>query len=1076
MNQAGFFHLLRNLVLPLGLMTCGMPLWASGTNNLTLPGLIYHPEKDAIVMENGSRWYNRPLYCNARATVIFGGEMPGLGGQLGTLQAAVSDGATILGFHEFANRVMRYRPGRLEWDLSDPKFPGLNLVMTATTVSEGDGFAVEIRASGARPGQELLWRYFPPDGGKGYPVPLMQLDTGFKSGLIEGVLGEKTSRCIQASIASRKGGGILSRGRMPTLGGDGLEMAVPLENSGGVHFMAITGEGVVKPVDARKVFEKGMERVVAMEERVKARTPDPWFDAGVGASVPAMYGLFVAPFFVHGGSDWRSPYLGWRVMDGATAYGWHDLVAIDMEGRSKTQVKVPNGKTNAESVPAGTEQSQNSRFYGLGKVNATGGRYDMQTQFFDQCVRDWRHTGDKEFAEKLLPMLELHLQWAKECFDPGDRGIFESYINSWPTDNQWYNGGGTTEESAYIYNQQKAAADMCRQLGKTEDGKKHEIEAEKIRQAVDRVLWLPGKGLYGAYVEQGGRQRVHDDPWVYSEHLPIEAGMATPIQAWQAMDYTDREMEHYKFPYGGEMRQTSNWVPGTWSLRELFGGDNYAMALGYFLAGQGDEGWELLKGTMLESMYGDPVVKQGYSHSRAQLIAPGGLSQPNCSIDFNDVTSMFCRTVAEGLFGYRPDYPNGVVVVAPTFPSAWDHASFQTPDYSLSFLRKGDEDLYTIGLKRPAKIRLRLPVRAENIVSVTADGKPLSWRIEPWPGCGMLEAELPETTKAEVSVNLKNRSGQISSKTIIKKARETVEIKDAIDPQGCLGPKSIPGHRLAFARVERGNVPYLQVYKVEVTDPEGDVERAEKNLTNAPQGAIWSPVGMSNLFNGDIREIFRQKYISPRPNTVSCRLAYNGITPWIGVLAGNSTNSTKGFDWDKITPVVQLDKEGSLLKNGRLTTPQGAEFDPIQTGAPPVKNIAFTSLWDNWPRKVTVPIAKSGEAVWLLVCGTTNPMQGRIANAVITFRYSDGKEEHLDLIPPFNFWSMLPFGADYDYTKDRFALPKNPPPQVQLGKNCRAMVYGWRLRPGVSLQEVTLETLSQEDIIGLMGVSVMNSK
>ena len=164
-------------------------------------------------------------------------------------------------------------------------------------------------------------------------------------------------------------------------------------------------------------------------------------------------------------------------------------------------------------------------------------------------------------------------------------------------------------------------------------------------------------------VEQGGLRRVHDDAWIYSEHLPIEAGLATPQQAWQAMYYTDWAMEKYKLPYGGEMRQTSNWVPGQWSIRELYHGDNFAMALGYFLAGQGDEGWELLRGPMLESMYGDPAPKPGYSdelgHRHEQIIAPGGLSRPNCGIDFNDVTSMFCRAVVEGLFGYRPDYPNG---------------------------------------------------------------------------------------------------------------------------------------------------------------------------------------------------------------------------------------------------------------------------------------------------------------------------------------------------------------------------------------------------------------------------------
>ena len=76
-----------------------------------------------------------------------------------------------------------------------------------------------------------------------------------------------------------------------------------------------------------------------------------------------------------------------------------------------------------------------------------------------------------------------------------------------------------------------------------------------------------------------------------------------------------------------------------------------------------------------------------------------------------------------------------------------------------------------------------------------------------------------------------------------------------------------------------------------------------------------------------------------------------------------------------------------------------------------------------------------------------------------------------------NFWSLCKFGrVDYDYKRDGFALPKERPPQVQLGENCRAMVYGWKLRDGVALKSVTLETLSQEVVIGLMGVSVMNPR
>jgi hypothetical protein len=37
-------------------------------------------------------------------------------------------------------------------------------------------------------------------------------------------------------------------------------------------------------------------------------------------------------------------------------------------------------------------------------------------------------------------------------------------------------------------------------------------------------------------------------------------------------------------------------------------------------------------------------------------------------------------------------------------------------------------------------------------------------------------------------------------------------------------------------------------------------------------------------------------------------------------------------------------------------------------------------------------------------------------------------------------------------------------------------VLSWKLRPEVALKDVTLETLSQDVVIGLMGVSLMNAK
>ena len=66
---------------------------------------------------------------------------------------------------------------------------------------------------------------------------------------------------------------------------------------------------------------------------------------------------------------------------------------------------------------------------------------------------------------------------------------------------------------------------------------------------------------------------------------------------------------------------------------------------------------------------------------------PGSFCASGCGGDFTDVICMFCQAVAEGLFGYRPDYPNGRVLFAPQFPTDWPTASIRTPDFSLAFER-----------------------------------------------------------------------------------------------------------------------------------------------------------------------------------------------------------------------------------------------------------------------------------------------------------------------------------------------------------------------------------------------------
>jgi hypothetical protein len=303
---------------------------------------------------------------------------------------------------------------------------------------------------------------------------------------------------------------------------------------------------------------------------------------------------------------------------------------------------------------------------------------------------------------------------------------------------------------------------------------------------------------------------------------------------------------------------------------------------------------------------------------------------------------------------------------------------------------------------------------------------------------------------------------------------DDAKLLDFHDPQGVLSEAKIDdgvltgkvthnaGDHEIFGLAKVGDTTQWRIFKVHVTDVKADDAMAAKTEIDVPKDASWKQVDLQSAFNGDIRTIYQQQYLSPRPNTCSLRIAINGYSSWQNY--GNGSN----------TPKIDFKNVSTLTDNtGHLLAGKGVPFQFSDAD----KNIAFTSTWDNWPHQINVPVNKAGDAVWFLICGTTNPMEVRIPNAELRMTYADGVVEKLELIPPFNFWTMCPFGGvDYDYVRDGFALPKVPPTTVQLGQNCRAMVLGWRLRPGVALKQVTLETLSHQVIVGLMGLTVMNAK
>ena len=1063
---------------------------------------LYRPTTDAITCENGTRFHNRPLYGANLPSVVLSGDRPCLRlayGQAvcGDLMLAVKRGERILWLHDFDNCQTTFKPNQTAWQLTDSRLEGLELKLEAVPWVSGAGFAVRLEVLGKQLEDELIWAY----GGMQPKVEsnlLWTLDPNEHPELTQ--VGFEPSVCkdnvfsvleTHFAVLHPQGepsgvvgffpaGSALSLVNAnlwtdPTLletstALDSLEhplLAAQLTIPSGALYWSI-GQPNSEPFtrEPRVDFEAGRTRAERQAQTVVCRTPDAFLDRAMDASNAAMDAIFYPPTFVHGGMAWNIPFLGWRIRYGPTAYGYSSRVVAEAKHILPHQVQTSSLKDfEADPERLGCLQSRDSRFYGSGHVSIYTEFYNMQEVYFDQLIHAWRWSEDAQLEALLLPALELHLDWQRECFDPDDDGVYESYLNVWASDSVWYNGGGTAQSSAYAYAGHIAAAELCQRAGLLERAGSHRTRAEKIRTGVLESLWIPERGHLAEYRDALGLQRRHDSACLYTIFLPIDAGMLTPLEMWQNLHYTEWGLERVVVE-GGELCWLNNWVPYEWSVRELDFADTLHLALVYYQSGRGRDGYKLLMGVVHESAFKSfsPGTINIAPHFPSRGLEP---FRQGRATDFADGVSLLGRVALEGVFGLRPNYPLGIVTCAPQFPDDWDSANLETLEFKLEFWSASGESTYALRLTRAARVRWILPLLCERILEVTLNGQPVPFTLEAGYGDTrlMLESDMA-MTKATVCVRWEGQRAALQTILLEGFAGQTVshlwtdELMALEDPQGCLlgvetqahgcratlGASSV-GKHLVLARLEHLGLPHYQPLEIRILAP---VQNQPARSPSTEQH--WQPLEISAHFNADLRTIYQQSYLSPRPATCSVQLGTDGYSPW-----------TYPF-WSMKPPVLEFDHI-NLDSRGWLWSDARVPF--LWNGS--TLNACLTSRWDNYPTQIDLELSAVGHSLHALISGTTNPMQVGLANAALHLTYADGSTDTLELIHPNNYLSL---SGRYDWEIDAFALP-NPPPQIQLGEHIRAVVVTCPLRPNLELVRVALECLSEEVVVGLLGLTVV---
>lgn len=242
-------------------------------------------------------------------------------------------------------------------------------------------------------------------------------------------------------------------------------------------------------------------------------------------------------------------------------------------------------------------------------------------------------------------------------------------------------------------------------------------------------------------------------------------------------------------------------------------------------------------------------------------------------------------------------------------------------------------------------------------------------------------------------------------------------------------------------------------------------------------------VNMDAAFNSEVSDIFKNQYLTPRsPYTTLC-VPTQGMGDWC------STKKLAKIDDSKLR---------SMVKDGTFETLPGLSFRTPVEG----KNIAYTSLWDNYPDSITIPLSGKASHAYLLMAGSTNPMQFAIENAVVRVEYTDGTTDELMLVPPVNW---CPIEQDFVENAVAFAMPAVRPYRIGLNTGIvsrhlfrdshyqetatagdlpdmklamcalpggAATMLDMPLNAKKKLRSLTLRALSNEVVVGLMGVTL----
>ncbi len=817
-------------------------------------------------------------------------------------------------------------------------------------------------------------------------------------------------------------------------------------------------------------FEAATAHYQQISMDTNIQTPSEVLNGVLQTASLVLEGCWQEAVFAHGAWAWDIPIMGWRSMYGPGILGMEERVwkeaelftglQLDENGNcvdpemEKWVMENPNfpegdayfdGQNRAGKKKQGTgggvadekwglaRQAKESIFVSEGMMPfmpkaARVPMYDMQEVFIDEILYMIEHTGDKKRAKQFFDAVMRHLDWEERCFDHDKNGLYENFANFWASDAVFSSGGAGAIATAYNYRANRCMEQLAKLLGK--DSQTFQEKAEQIQKAFFVTLWKEKEGSVVEWKDRMGEQLEHMAVSVPTLVHVAESGLLSQTQIRRMLENAESQLERSNVS-GGVLIWNTNWTPYTWSVRDVDFADLFHLALTYFQNGLPEKGLQVLTGAATQSS--------------CNMVSPGTFMTvlDGKGSDFADTASMYVRCVYEGLFGIRHHLEEEREVnridLAPHFPDGWETASIQAHDVSYSWKRQEKEEQLQIRVSKAASIRVSVRKNFEKIQNI--------WMVD--------------KTDSDKSLNQSSNSNSKQSIAwTIEWLCDTPYIVIEI-PNECGEEMKIT----LLIEYAGARCIYKESWKqTEENTPEPIVLTTLPKLDESRQ----QTVSLKEKWNAKVCDIFREKYLSPRPDTCSLQVPYH-LYP---------------SDWCHVdcAAVEKMNDQylRSCVQNDCLTLKDGLTFEQPKSGV----NTIFVSKWDNFPDQAEVAIEKQAKKVWLLAAVYTNQMQCEVANVTVTICYADQEQETIDLTTPTHLRS-LERGPQTERPCDAWCYRKQPVDRILIGSTKEESkispqdgVYAQVL--GIAVKPKTIEKLiwrarANDIVAGLMAVTLQIS-